>query len=456
MEAAGERIPLGTEDARILSLGTGPIRGHTLKVLIVDDAPGEAVVGALRTELAGRLPSVKRWRQRLVAAPEAPTGMAWQDDPELDITHHVRAVAEDHVVGEDELRRIVAEIMMVELDHTRPLWTIDVVPRLADGRWAIIWKIHHCLADGVTVIRAGSRLLWTGEPPGQRAARTSATTSSLSAKVSAGMRLATITGYRGLVLREFRRVWRLSPLAAEVGPDRVIAFARCTLDELRTLGKAIAPEVTINDVLLASVAGALRRWLHGRDSSRARLKVQVPVSMHVADDDPFGNKDSFLFVELPVGEADAVARVRAVANATGVRKHRHDARAIYALRHAFEHAPAFVRRPLQRLVQGPHEYSLNISNVPGPTGPIRVLGHRVEAMYSLAEIAPQHALRVSAVSLNNSLFIGLCADSHVIPDLDVIAAGIRASIDELRAELAAAHATATSAQQHGIAEREPR
>lgn len=434
----GEVTPLGAEDARLLALEAGPIRGHTVRVLLVADSPGGAAVPALRSAIEARLGALPRWRQRLVPAPDQPSGLGWQDDPTFEVARHVNTVHTSDAVDGDELRRIVAAIMATPLDRGRPLWTVDVVPRLADGRWAIVWKVHHALADGVTAMRAGARLLWTEPASSRRQARpaTGAPSGVASSVVAAG-RAATLAGYRGLVLREFRRVWALSPLAAEVGPDRAVAFARCRLDELRAIGRAIAPAATINDVLLAVVAGALRRWLAERHAPRARLKVQIPVSMHphLGDDDPFGNRDSFLFVKLPLGDDDPVARLRAVRRATRLRKNRQDARAIDALRAWLAHAPAPLQRALQRLVQGPHEYSLNVSNVPGPLGPIEVIGRRVDELYALAEVAPHHALRVAAVSLGGWLFIGLCADPHVVPDLELLTAGIGESVDELRQRL---------------------
>lgn len=440
--AAGA-TPLGAEDARILALESGPIRGHTLKVLIVEDGPERSPLPDLREAVESGLAQVPRWRQRLAPGPGTPTGLCWEDDPAWSIDRHVRAVPTAGPVDEQGLCRIVATTMAVPLDRTRPLWTLDVVPRLADGRWALVWKVHHCLADGVTAMRVGSRLIWTTETaevpePRRMSGGVSVGDGGLPGparpeRVGAGLHLAVLAGYRGLFLREFRRTAALSPLAADVGTERDVAFACCALDELRTIGRAVAPEVTINDVLLAVVAGALGRWLQHHHAGSPALKVQVPVSMHLPADagDPGGNRDSFLLVSLPVAEGDPVARVRSVNAATRLRKNRHDARAIYALREAVAHAPGPVRRALQRVAQGPHEYSLNVSNVPGPDRPIRVLGHRVDALYSIAEIAPRHALRVAAVSLHGSLFVGLCADPHVVPDLDELAAGIRRSIDEL-------------------------
>jgi hypothetical protein len=127
----------------------------------------------------------------------------------------------------------------------------------------------------------------------------------------------------------------------------------------------------------------------------------------------------------------------AAARSRADRENRHDARAIYALGRAAARAPSPVRRAVQRLVHSPHEYSLNVSNVPGPATPVYVLGHRVDGLYSIAEIAPRHALRVAAVSLAGMLYAGLCADPEVLPDLDGFARDIELSVGELLARVVA-------------------
>jgi len=213
-------------------------------------------------------------------------------------------------------------------------------------------------------------------------------------------------------------------------------MVRCSLTELHTIGKAVGPEVTVNDVLLAVVTGALRHWLQAQRLPTRSMKVQVPVRMHPPGlDDTDGNRDSFLLVRLPMTAGDPVARVQAVAGATRQRKNRHDARAIYALRELLLHTSASVQSRLQRVLQGPHEYSLNISNVPGPRTPINVLGRHVDALYSFAEVAPHHGLRVAATSLQDSLFIGLLADPNLVPNLDSLAGGIQLEIDALSESL---------------------
>jgi WS/DGAT/MGAT family acyltransferase len=434
-----EAMPLDAEDARILALETGSIRGHTVKVLLVEDAPGPSAVSELGAAIEANLAKAPRWRQRLVPAPGTPAGLSWQDDPAFRIEAHVRAIRGGEPADEPTLRSAIAQTMMDPLDREQALWSLDVIPRLADGRWALIWKVHHCLADGTTAMRIGSNLIWTEEAPTNGAAATVGRSRPRTAgRRGAGSRLAAVAGYRGLFLREFSRTPSLSQLAAEVGPHRRVAFARCPLEDLHALGRAIGPKVTINDVLLSVVSGALRQWLLNRGAPAAAMKVQVPVSMHTdpATDEQGANRDSFLLVKLPISESDPVARVRSLNSATQLRKNRHDARAIYAIRQRISRAPRPLRRAVQQLVQGPHEYSLNVSNVPGPPAPIRVLGHRVDELYSIAEVAPRHALRVAAVSLTGSLFIGLCADADAVPDVDVIAAGIPLSIDELRERVA--------------------
>jgi diacylglycerol O-acyltransferase / wax synthase len=199
------------------------------------------------------------------------------------------------------------------------------------------------------------------------------------------------------------------------------------------VGGTVRPHATVNDLLLAAVSGALRGWLLARDRSPSVMKAQVPVSMHLAGgDDRDGNQDSFLLVRLPITEPDPVARLTAIARATRRRKNRHDARAIYALRDSLSSAPAVVQRRLQHLLQGPHEYSLSISNVPGPREQISVLGRHVAAFYSFAEVAPHHGLRIAAVSLEGGLYLGLLADPRLVPDLDELTAGIATELRVLQ------------------------
>jgi diacylglycerol O-acyltransferase len=194
----------------------------------------------------------------------------------------------------------------------------------------------------------------------------------------------------------------------------------------------VGRKVTVNDVVLAAVAGGLRRWLRGTGGAAAPMRAQVPVSMHGRSETPdkLGNTDSFLFVDLPVAEADPMRRLELINAETVERKQRHDADALYRFFHGLSHLSPLYREAM-RVAAGPREFSLAISNVPGPREPVYVLGGRVAELSSIAEPADRHALRVSAVSLAGEMRIALCTDPDALPGLQRLARGIERSVEEL-------------------------
>src|SRR5205807_1826003 len=187
-------------------------------------------------------------------------------------------------------------------------------------------------------------------------------------------------------------------LAARVGSARTVAFASLPLEASRRAGKAISEQITVNDVVLSVIAGAVGRWL----GSSASIRVKVPVSLHQRDHEAnLANHNSCFFVDLPVDEPDPVRRVQAVNRETSERKLGHDAETLY---HLGSH-PVIAHWEMS-----PHVFTFNVSNVPGPKQEVFVAGARVGEIYSLAEIARHHALRIAVISSADSLFVGLCAD----------------------------------------------
>ncbi len=164
------------------------------------------------------------------------------------------------------------------------------------------------------------------------------------------------------------------------------------------------------------------------------MRVQVPVSMHHRDEDDgsLGNRDSFLFCDLPVGEPDPRKRLAAINAETRSRKEHHDPAELYSFFHSLSHI-----KPLyglaSGLASGPREFALSVSNVPGPREPVRLLGSRVAELYSLAEPADRHALRASAVSLAGRMGFGFCTDPGAVPGVAELAGGLDASLAELSA-----------------------
>lgn len=447
---------LGTEDLRILRLESPTIAGHTCKVVVLD---GELEAKALRRHVHERLGRMPRCRQRLRGVPLGLAAPVWVDDPSFDLAHHIRPVAGPGEVGERGLSEIVARLMSERLDRARPLWAIDVVERLADGGAALVWRIHHCMVDGVGAVRMAESLLWDGagapaggsaappaapEPsPGRlvafalgeraRGARNAAR-EALSASASPRPWLAEARRFPRTLARELAPKGSESPLDCRVGAERRVAFTSVELGAMKRVEKAFGEGTTVNDVALAIVAGALREWLAGRGTECRRLRVKVPVSMHRAGEhDALGNRDSFMFVDLPVAEPDPVERLLEVNAETRVRKRLGDARTVYDFFNELSHLAPPLYAVASRIAMSPRVYSLSVSNVPGPREPVSVMNRQVRELYSLAEIAPRHALRVSIISLAGRLGFGLCADADALPDLDEIATAIPRSLGELEA-----------------------
>ena len=190
--------------------------------------------------------------------------------------------------------------------------------------------------------------------------------------------------------------------------------------------------VTVNDVLLAIVTGAIRRWLSTHDEPMEAMRVQIPVSMHHRDDDgdALGNRDSFLFCDLPISEPDPRARLDAINSETSSRKGHHDPDELYSFFHSLSHI-----RPLYRvasdLASGPREFALSVSNVPGPREPVSLLGSRVTELFSVAEPADRHALRASVISLAGRMGFGFCTDPGAVPGVADLANGLDTSLAEL-------------------------
>src|SRR3954470_6298252 len=157
---------LSAEDVGILDLENGNIRGHVCKVVVLRPGEGRPLptLDDLRAHVDGSLDAAPRLRRRLVRSPRTAGSSLWIDDEAFDIARHVRPVDEPGPVDPERLREIVAGLMAQRLDRAHPLWRIDVVDAIADGSMAIVWRIHHCLADGTTTMRLAGELLWSATP----------------------------------------------------------------------------------------------------------------------------------------------------------------------------------------------------------------------------------------------------------------------------------------------------
>jgi WS/DGAT/MGAT family acyltransferase len=452
---------LGAQDARILALESPTIAGHTCKTVVAERPPGAGdLAAALAAAVTARAARVPRVRQRLAPTPLGLAPPAWIDDPAFDGARHVVRVPVDGPLTEAGLCEVIARRFALRLPRDRPLWRLDVIEGLEGDGVAYLLFLHHAMADGVAALRIGSALLWDEEPdpPGPQAKEwapgPAPGTGALLAS-AAGDRVRAL-GRAGRALgRDLRSPGRLrrpsprallrvlrgasegedSPLDAPIGSHRGVAFVTASLEDFKRIRAAAGDGTTVNDVVLAAIAGALRTWLGHRGVEAPHLRVKVPVSMHSGDEEPsaVGNRDSFFFADLPVAEPDAGRRLAAVRRETALSKREGDADVLYLFFSDLAHVSRAVERRVERLTASPHSFSLCVSNVPGPRGPRYVLGGGVRAFYSLAEVAQRHGLRVAVFSFGDELSFGLCADAAAIPDLDVLASGLREAIAELHA-----------------------
>jgi WS/DGAT/MGAT family acyltransferase len=418
---------LSAEDRDILALENETVAGHSCKVIVLED---QIDPEALRASIASRLDQAPRLRVCLTDVDGEP---CWAPAHALDLDAHVVEAGEARPVDAVEFRETVARIFKQRLDRSRPLWCIDVIPELAWGGSALIWRIHHALADGFASMQMAKRALWDEEPLLDAGA-------DASRKHSAEAKARDRRAHRPLsvlraAMRESPQPWRRSPFSGRIDTDREVAFSSIELSGLRDVARAM-DGATLNDAILAVVSGALHRWLechHGRFES---VRVKVPVSLHTspAEGDrqtvDAGNRDSFFCLDLPVGSADPLERLATIRRATRTRKDGHDAERLDALMRELGRVPR-LRRFAERVLAHPRSFALNVSNVVGPRRPVSVLGARVNELYSLAEIRERHALRIAVVSLCDSLNFGLVADPSLLEDVAGLGADLEAEAAEL-------------------------
>lgn len=412
---------LSPEDLSILALETEIVAGHTCKVIVLGDRVDSAL---LRASIAARLDNALPLRLRLSEIDGEPW---WVSDPDLDLRAHVVVHHDSGSVDMTGLGVVVARLFEQRLDRSLPLWRLDLIPELSGGGSALIWRLHHAVADGQTAMRVARTALWDEGPTAEIRADGSADRRSPNRKPREAARHQ-LGGLRA-VARETPRPWLRSPFNGHIGARRLVGFASAELEALHRAAR-VADGATVNDAVLAVVAGGLRHWLEFRHGHLGSIRVKVPVSMHgrlgLGDEaaEP-GNRDSFFCLDLPLAPSDPVERLRAVRHATQARKQGHDAEELDSLMRRLADAPP-LRRFAERVLTTSRSFALNVSNVPGPRQPVHVLGAPVRALYSIAEIREHHALRIAVISLGNELNFGLTADPTIVPDVEQLATYIEA------------------------------
>jgi WS/DGAT/MGAT family acyltransferase len=422
--------PLSAEDLAILRLESETVAGHTLKIAILDPPPNEPRpdVDALRAQIAARIERAPRLRCRLQM--RSRSRAAWVDDPTFDVHDHVRALPVSGTVSDDDLRRICARMMEERLERSRPLWTIDVLDPLEEGGIALVWRLHHSMADGAMAMRLAEEVLWdAADVPrpgggGEHSGPLADLREALEARRPGRL--------PGTLRRELRRTRNPSPFDGVVGTRRAVAFASIRLAALKRAAQALVPGATVNDAVLALACGALRSWAKSHGGPLGSLRVKIPVSLHQRAESPgTANRDSFFCVALPLAEPDPVERLRRINEETRLRKRARDPLVLDTLLRDVARVAPPIRHLLDRLTLHPQAFALNVSNVVGQTDRPSVLGVSVRAFYSIADVDQRHGLRVAVISMADELHFGLCADPAIVGDLDPLVDGILAEAASL-------------------------
>jgi WS/DGAT/MGAT family acyltransferase len=441
---------LTTLDASFLYLEDAGAPLHVSGVLVLEPVAGG--LDALADLVEARLPLVPRYRQRIVTVPGRLANPVWADDPDFDVTYHVRRSAVPRPGTEAQLLDLVSRVTSRPLDRRRPLWEVYLVEGLTGGRVAVVTKTHPALVDGLGAVDIGQVLLDTtpdaplpsadswvpGRVPGPADLVLDALgeyvqrpTAVLETARSAIGDLRTTTtrvlGLAGGLARAARSAVVPAPhgpLGPATGTQRRVAVARADLEDLKAIRKAHGG--TVNDVLLTVLTGALRDWLLSRGEpvlASTAVRALVPVSVQGEEQDAPGSGVAAYLVDLPVGEPNPWVRLArlsyAMRGVTGSgRSVRADALiALTGFAPPTLHAlGARAARGLSRRV-----FNLVVTNVPGPQVPLYAAGSRMTDVFPVVPLVGGQALSVGMTSYDGRVYVGLNADRDGVGDVDVLA-----------------------------------
>ncbi|HEX3688992.1 MAG TPA: wax ester/triacylglycerol synthase family O-acyltransferase [Solirubrobacteraceae bacterium] len=413
----------------------------------------------------GRLHLVPRYRQKLATPPLETGRPLWIDDPDFNLEYHVRHTALPPPGSEEQLFLLASRIASQQLDRSKPLWENWLVEGLEGDRFALISKTHHALVDGVSGVDLASVLFdaqaepeatdgtelepWRPEPEpspaqlilaGARGVVTT-TTSLLTRTLIAASRPATSLQMARDVMEGLGElVWAglnpapETPLNVEIGPHRRYAVVRQQLADYKEIKDALGG--TVNDVVLTIVSGALAQWLRSRGVRTEGLEMRalVPVSVRTNDQrGSLGNQLTVMRGPLPVYIEDPVSRLRFIRAAMDGLKESKQAVGAATLAAVNNLAPPTILAQASRLNFSTRLFNLLVTNIPGPQLPLYVLGRRLQDLFPVAFLPEDHALAVAIMSYNGRLDYGLLGDYDAMPDIDVVADGIEASLAELLA-----------------------
>ena len=409
----------------------------------------------LRDHIAGRLSRTPRFRQRIASVPLGLNAPTWVDDERFDIDRHVLPSSAT------SLRQLADSCMSTQLRRDRPLWQVCIADQLDDGGIGLVGKVHHCMVDGIAAVELGSLLLDpTADPPPEEAdgwlpskapgaarrllggildlVRAEASLAKLPARIvrSPG-RIAELLEparrARDALAESMRPAEPREPVNQPITGARHLAWFNRPLEDLKTIGRAL--EASVNDVLLASAAGGIRTYMRNQDREPVPLKTMVPVNVREGEASDFGNRISFVFVDLPCDEPDPLRRLQNVHLEMTERKEAGLPEGGDTVMAALKYLPRPAQHAISRMIASPKTFNLTVSNIPGPRQPMYMRGCELEVAYPVVPIADKHAVSIGMTTIRDRACFGLYSASEMLPDSDGLAEAMSASLDELREQV---------------------
>ena len=455
---------LGPQDASFIYLETPAVHQHVGGLAILD--PSTRHGGSLRLEhvievVSSRLHLAPRFRQKVVVPPLSAGRPVWVDDQGFDLGFHMRRAALPSPGGRRELIEYVQRVISRPLDRTKSLWELYLIEGMQDGLAAILTKVHHAMIDGIAAIDLASAMYdfaprpqiltpqpWTPQPEPSPA---DLFLDALVEQIAHPLR--SLADIAGRTVRTPSRVAREvggvlgglldvvgagvfappSPFNRRVGPNRRFAMVEAPVQTLKDIKRKLGG--TVNDVVLATVAGGLYRLLrHRKEPTRERtLRAMVPVSVRSKDErSAMGNRVSSIFVDLPVGRMSAKNRLRLIREKTRYLKESNYAVGAAFLMNIGTWAPPTIHAMAARTAARSRVINLVVSNVPGPQMPMYIAGAKLLAQYPIMPIAETMGLSIAVTSLAGTMAFGITADWDTLPDIEFLAESMGDALDELR------------------------
>jgi diacylglycerol O-acyltransferase / wax synthase len=456
---------LSAQDASFIGLEDARCHMHVGGVMLFDSAPvltadGGIDIERIRAAIDSRLHLVPRFRQRLAYLPYERLPI-WVDDDRFRLAYHVRHTALPRPGDVRMLKRLVGRIMSQQLDRTRPLWEMWFVEGLEDDQYALISKTHHCMIDGVSgadlisVImepfpntQPSEPLAWTPRPHPSDARllldevrrRFAQPLDVLRAATEAvrhpEQALAKVEESVSALAEVFSPTLKpasLLPINSEVGPSRRFDWTPMSVADFKAVKNVLGG--TLNDVVLATVSGALRRFCLQRavDPDAQHVRALVPVSVRAPEEHgKLGNRVTEIIAPLPIHLEDPLERLEAVRITMSGLKESKQALGGEIMTAIAEWTVPNVLVQAVKLGIRSRPYNLTVTNVPGPQIPLYFLGCEMKTTYPVVPLFENVALVVGLFSYNGGLFWGFTADWETVPDLHDFVVAVEESFAELK------------------------